>query len=230
MQLPKGLVAPRTAARLEAAATGHDQTRYLRVADLRPGAVGVLEVAVLDRDATRTFQRKNGTQGRLQRVRLADASGEIHLVLWDADIDAHAAVLQPGQGVRLRGPLVKAGYQGGLELSLAGTAVEPIPNQGSQPAEALEGTLAHLGATTVIEGLPETRFSAEATIVKRDGSEARLVLWNDAVKAARQALDEHASNAGDDSAQGPWVQVSPVAQHPVLDGWWLAPDASISVD
>ncbi len=132
-----------TQARLDDAMAGMHSPKLLRVADLRPGDIGVLTVRVLDLDH-RGFRRKDGSDGRLCRVRLTDGSAEVALVLWDGDAERAWA---PGTWLRIAGATVKDGYRGGMELARGAGLIEEIES----PADAastgerrLQGTLQDL--------------------------------------------------------------------------------------
>src|SRR5687768_11761202 len=80
------LLEPATAARLARARGGAEVANRLQVATLEPGRVGVLDAQVRAIAPSRTYDRKRGGQGLLQRVTLADATGEVDLVLWDDEL------------------------------------------------------------------------------------------------------------------------------------------------
>src|SRR5688572_18471856 len=138
------LFEPATAERLARAGAGEDVARHLQVAGLEPGDVGVLDVQVRGVSPARTYDRKRGGQGLLQRVTLADATGEVDLVLWDDETrQAKDGPFQAGAFLRLRGAAVKAGHRGGVELGLGSALVETAPER--PVGRPIEGTLASLG-------------------------------------------------------------------------------------
>lgn len=177
----------------------------LTVGQLRPGAFGVLRVVVDRIQPVHTFTRKDGTEGVLRRVTLADATGEVDMVLWGDEV--HLAVdgdLQPGRAVTLRGATVKDGWKGGIELGLGAAVVEPAAAATDQ--ETLEGRLVSLGDTEVLDG---PRFRAEAVIETAEGP-VHVIAWDEAIRdllgnvGASVSVDGHV--------------------HPVLDGWFVAGD------
>lgn len=196
MEIPDGVLPPAEVARL---ATIQEQRRT--VAELDVGVWGVLDVVVDHLSPPRTFRRKNGSEGTIQRVTLSDATGTIDLVLWDGEGELTKTDLAPGRHVRIRGPTVKAGWKGGLELGLGSAIIEAAPEVG--PA-ILAGAITAISDTDIIDG----RFRADVTLDTATGP-CTIVVWDDAVKAARDA-----GIGGDFS-----IQATP---HPALDGWYLA--------
>ena len=202
---------PATAARLAKALAGADVARRLRVADLAPGDVGILEVQVRGVSPTRTYDRKRGGQGLLQRVTLADATGEVDLVLWDDEArqakDANGP-FQPGAFLRLRGAAVKAGHRGGVELGLGSALVEALPSPPSA-GRGVEGTIAAFGEVRPIGAPPAMRFTMDVTLDTASGR-VQVAAWDEAVKRLRAA------------GLGARVRMSGAVPNPLLDGWWTA--------
>lgn len=205
-----------TAARLARARAGEDVARRLLLAALVPGDVGVLEVQVRAVAPTRTYERKRGGQGLLQRVTLADASGEADLVLWDDEVrqaKAGDGPFQPGAFLRLRGAAVKAGHRGGVELGLGSAVVERIDPPLAAAAAAgsragpLEGVLRSFGEVRPVGAPPALRFTMEAELDTPRGP-VRVAAWDEAVKQLRAA------------GLGAAVRLPNAEANPLLDGWW----------
>ncbi len=194
MEVPEGVLSPEAMARLA------DVTeRKLTVAQLDVGAWGVLDVVVDHLVPPRTFRRKNGSEGTVQRAVLSDATGTIEMVLWDGEGELTKGPLAPGQRVRIRGATVKAGWRGGLELGLGSAVLEPFDDD----LVRLEGTIVSISDTDIVDG----RFRAD--VVLRTDSDVSVVVWDDTVKQARDAgIGGHF--------------VVDAAPHPALDGWYIA--------
>jgi len=201
------------AARLARARAGGDESVRLRIATLEPGQAGVLDVQVRAIGPVRTYARRRGGEGLLQRVTLADATGEADLVLWDDELrQAKDGPLQPGAFVRLRGAAVKAGHRGGVELGLGSAVVEALPAQ-EQAAATVEGTLRSFGEVRPVGDPPAVRFTMECALDTAAGP-AHVVAWDAAVKALRLARP------------GDRVRIDGAQRNPFLDGWWTAPAAA----
>ncbi len=197
------LIDPATQARLDTVRGGADDSRRLTVAELDVGAWGILDVTVEQIHPARPFQRKRGGDGLVGRVRLADATGAIDMVLWDDENRLTAqGPLTPGQKLVIRGATVKAGWKGGLELGLGSAVLEPYD---AEPPERLRGVLVSLSATEVVGQPP--RCKAEA-VLEVAGSQVTVICWDDAIKDVQ-------GEAGDE------VSVS-ARKHPALDGFYIA--------
>lgn len=187
------LVDAATQARLDAG----DGPRRLTVAELAPGAWGVLEARVARAGTVRPYRRKQGGEGLLGRVTLADPTGEVELVLWDDETrllrEPH---LQPGARLLVQGATVKAGYRGGLELALGAGRLEPVAADAPPAARDLTGILVRL------DPRGET-----VDLVLAGADPAMAVL--PAPLAAGLAVPMR-------------VRVAGVVPHPLLDGWFQA--------
>jgi hypothetical protein len=204
----EGLVDAATWQRVLRARAGSDLPNLLRLGSLAPGDAGVVEATVAQVHPARAYDRRRGGQGELCRVTLADASGEADLVLWDDEVrHVRGGLLVPGARVRLRGPAVKAGYRGGVELGLGSAIMERI---GMSAAATLSATLVSLGETRVLDG-PPVRFQADA-VVRTDAGTRTVVLEGDLLRAIR-------------AAPAP-ILLEGLAPHSALDGWLLCTAAT----
>lgn len=201
------LLEPGTAARLAAARAGGAGAVLLRLGHLEVGAVGLVEAEVRAVGPVRRYARKRGGEGLVQRVTLADASGEAEAVLWDDETRLARppdGPLQPGVAVRLHGPQVKAGRDGRPELGVTGAEVVALPGGES----VLEGRLASIGTTRPVGEPPALRFTCEL-VVEGPAGPVRVAAWDAAVKGALSA------------GVGAQVRVRG-RPNPFLDGWWTA--------
>lgn len=208
MELPEGLLAEATHARLERALRGDDEARLLRVGRLQPGDAGVLEVVVRQVHPVRPYDRKRGGTGLLGKVTVADTSGEVDIVFWDQETQQlQDGPFLPGASLRIQGAVVRAGRRGGVELSLGSAVVTPLVS--TQPRSNLEGTLLAVGPTRVTGNPPRERFQADVQ-VEAMGGRADLVAEGELVRQLRRVLP------------GAPVTLEGLTPHPLLDGWWLA--------
>ncbi len=191
------------------ARAGEDVARRLRLGDVEPGQVGVLDVQVRAVAPSRTYERKRGGQGLLQRVTLADATGEADLVLWDDELRhaGPAGALQHGAFLRLRGAAVKAGHRGGVELGLGSATMEPLAAAAATGPTELIGVLRGFGEVRPVGAPPALRFSMDATLETLDGL-VQVVAWDQAVKQLRAA------------GLGVRVKLAGCTANPLLSGWW----------
>ncbi len=195
MDVPEGLFDADTLARLDSV-----RERRLRVADLDVGVWGVIDVVVDQVHPPRTFRRKNGSDGTVSRVTLSDDTGTIDMVLWDGEGELTRGELAAGKRITIRGPTVKAGWKGGIELGLGAAIIEAKETADT----TLRGTIVAIDDTEIVDG----RFRAEVELGAK-GETWRLVLWDEDIKAARDAgIGGAFAVAGE--------------HHPSLDGWFIA--------
>jgi hypothetical protein len=198
-----GLIDGPTAERWKRAEAGQDLRRRLDVASLEPGLVGVLYVTVRSLSGVRSYQRKRGGQGTLGRVTLADATGEVDLVLWDDELRmTKDGPFRAGARVVVQGATVKAGFRGGVELSLGAAVVTVV----EEADDALAGSVLGVADARV---LPDGRRNAQLRLATRLG-EASITVWQDVMTQA-EALPAGAK-----------VRLSPAVPHPSLPGHWLS--------
>lgn len=121
----------------------------VRIGDLTPGVNdATITGRVLSVHPVQTFTRPNGSEGRVARLVVADATGVLTVVLWDerAEFAAEGRV-SPGQIVRVLHGYVRAGLDGGPELNVGfrgDVVVGPADvDDGDYPG--LEGFLRKIG-------------------------------------------------------------------------------------
>jgi hypothetical protein len=213
MEVPPGLLGPATEARLRQALAGTDVALRLHLGALQAGATGVVEAAVRQVHPVRPYVRKNGGNGLIGKVTLADATGEAVLVLWDDETRLlQDGPFQPGAFLRLQGASVRAGRRGEAELALGAAIVTPLEAAAS-PLSRLEGTFLGVGPTRVTGAPPAVRFQADAQ-VQAPGGVAHIALEGEPLRDLRSILP------------GATVALDGVTAHPVLEGWWIAGPAT----
>jgi hypothetical protein len=213
VEIPPGLLAPATEARLQRALAGRDGPRHLRVGELEAGDVGILDVTVQQVHPLRPFARKSGGDGLMGRAVLSDGTGEIDLVLW-GDETRHVAegTLRAGVRLHLVGATVRAGYRGGLELGLGHGRLEP---QQPAPASTLAGTVESVGDTRVVGDGPEPEFVADLVLATPEGPHV-VAVRGELVKEVRRL------------ARGAPVRLEGVQPNPALPGWsWTTPQTRL---
>ncbi len=94
----------------------------------------------------REFQRSDGTQGKVLRLKVGDTSGQITCVFWDDMADTVAReTLTPGSSVRLLHGYTKQGMGGEVEFHLGSRASFQILKRSSSPE-----TFTHAPETPVV--------------------------------------------------------------------------------
>ncbi|THE66462.1 single-stranded DNA binding protein [Salinadaptatus halalkaliphilus] len=185
------------------------------VEDLSLGLSNVNLVGlVLDTDTVRTFDRDDGSEGRVSNVTLGDSTGRIRVTLWDEQADL-ADDLAAGTTVEVVDGYVKD-RDGNLELHVGnrGTieevdeAVEYVPE--STPIEETE-----IGQTVDLAGVVRSA-DPKRTFDRDDGSEGQVrnVRVQDATDDIRVALWGEKA----DLEIGPGDEVA-LGDVEIQDGW-----------
>ncbi len=100
------------------------------VSDLRPSRVATVEGTIASLEAVREVDTRGGARKKVRNAKLRDATGEISLVLWGAEID----LVHEGDRVRIVEGWV-SDYRGRPQISLGRTGrVEPLTSAGADRA------------------------------------------------------------------------------------------------
>jgi replication factor A1 len=149
------------------------------------------------------FKRKDGSAGKVRRLRLKDETGEISAVFWNEKVDALGEV-QRNSSIRIMNARVKTQLDGRLELhvensaqieKLEGQELKPVPTTSNATLKIAE--LKEEGGPFTVEATvasaPEVRevttFQQEKVLlasfdVEDDTGKIRVTLWR---KQAEQA-------------------------------------------
>ena len=127
---------------------------------------------VLDTDSVRTFDRDDGTEGRVSNLTLGDETGRVRVTLWDERADA-AAELAAGESVEVVDGYVRE-RDGSLELHVGSRseineldeAVEFVP-------DATDIADIEIGQTVDIAGVVRS-VDPKRTFDRDDGSEGQV--------------------------------------------------------
>ena len=144
-----------------------------RVEDLAMGLSDVnLKGKLLDTDDVRTFDRDDGTEGRVSNLSLGDPTGRIRVTLWDERADL-AAELDPGQSVEVVDGYVRE-RDGSLELHVGSRgAVEVIDESVEYVPETTDIATLELGQTVDIAG-GVIEADGKRTFDRDDGSQGQV--------------------------------------------------------
>lgn len=85
---------------------------------------------ITDTGELRTFDRDDGSEGRVRNVRVRDETGELRVALWGEHADREFA---PGDEVVLTGVEIKEGWNGGMEGSLNWNSTVTVVEGGVRP-------------------------------------------------------------------------------------------------
>ncbi|MGM0388179.1 MAG: single-stranded DNA binding protein [Natrinema limicola] len=185
------------------------------IEDLSLGLSNVTLVGLLlDTDSVRTFDRDDGSEGKVSNLVLGDSTGRVRVTLWDEQAD-RATELEAGATVEVIDGYVKE-RDGQLELHVGNRGaveevdedVEYVPE--STPIEDLE-----IGQTVDIAGVVRSA-DPKRTFDRDDGSEGQVrnIRVQDATGDIRVAL--WGEKADTDVGPGDEVALGDVE---IQDGW-----------
>ncbi|MFA9415858.1 single-stranded DNA binding protein [Natrinema sp. HArc-T2] len=185
------------------------------IEDLSLGLSDVTLIGLLlDTDSVRTFDRDDGSEGKVSNLVLGDSTGRVRVTLWDEQADL-ATELEAGETVEVIDGYVKE-RDGSLELHVGNRGaveevdedVEYVPE--STPIEDLE-----IGQTVDIAGVVRSA-DPKRTFDRDDGSEGQVrnIRVQDATGDIRVAL--WGEKADTDVGPGDEVALGDVE---IQDGW-----------
>jgi replication factor A1 len=185
------------------------------VDDLSLGLSDVnLRGKLLDTDTVRTFDRDDGSQGKVSNLTVGDETGRVRVTLWDERADL-AEELDPGISVEVVDGYVRE-RDGSLELHVGNRgAVEEIEEDVEYAPESTDIADLELGDTADVAGVVRSA-DPKRTFDRDDGSEGQVrnVRIQDETGDIRVAL--WGEKADREIAPGDEVQFADVE---IQDGW-----------
>ena len=158
----------------------------------RPGTVNLVGV-IVDRYPVSTFNRQDGSEGRVARLVLEEGGGRTNLVLWDDKVDEVGDV-EVGTRLRVTGGNARKRENGNIEVhTFYGTVIDVL-EVGVRPAEPVSHwtKMADLreGMRSVNVAGRVAHISEERAFTRRDGSAGRVasVLMEDETGTIRLSL------------------------------------------
>ena len=131
-----------------------------------------LRGVVLDTDSIRTFDRDDGSEGRVSNLTLGDETGRIRVTLWDEQAEL-AAELTAGQSVEVVDGYVRE-RDGNLELHVGERSeIDELEESVEFVPEADEIEAVEIGETVDISGVVRST-DPKRTFDRDDGSEGQV--------------------------------------------------------
>jgi len=185
------------------------------IADLAMGLSDVtVQAVVLETDSIRTFERDDGSEGRVSNLLVGDETGRIRVTLWDDRAD-RATALDAGATVEVVDGYVRE-RDGDLELHVGDRgAVDEIDETVEFEPEAIPIDDVEIGTTVDLAGVLRS-VDEKRTFERDDGSEGQVrnVRVQDDTGDIRVALWGEKA----DLDLGPGDQVLVVGAE-IQDGW-----------
>jgi len=186
-----------------------------RVEDLSLGLSNVnLAGKVLDTESVRTFDRDDGSEGKVANLVLGDSTGKVRVTMWD-DMADRAEELSSGVTVEVVDGYVRE-RDGSLELHVGDRgAVEEIDEEVEYTPESTPIETLEIGQTVDIGGVVRSA-DPKRTFDRDDGSEGQVrnVRVQDDTGDVRVAL--WGDKADEDIAPGDEIALTDVE---IQDGW-----------
>ena len=127
---------------------------------------------VLGTDSVRTFDRDDGSEGRVANLTLGDETGRVRVTLWDGKAD-RAEELDPGTAVEVVDGYVRE-REGDLELHVSDRgAVEEVGGEVAYEPDADPIAEAEIGETVDLAGVVRSTDPVR-TFDRDDGSEGQV--------------------------------------------------------
>ena len=187
---------------VETASTFVGSSEPLGMKDIADLSVEMKDVDIQGKIATiyevRTFTRKDGGEGSVQNIVIADKSSQVRVTFWGNDSDKIAKAKE-GDVIRILHGYVKKGYRGGVEFQVGSRAEVILNPKGTSKLKQLDlskitddasssedgGSSEPLGKTSItdlsvgmrdvdIEGKVVTAYDVKTFTRKDDGTEGRL--------------------------------------------------------
>lgn len=167
---------------------GRNNQSITKITDLAPNGDYTVVGTVHSIADSKTFQRKNGSPGKVLNLEITDETGTCRLVLWNGDIDLiKNKEIRPGTKLKIINGYTKSGYTGGMEIHLGrwgALEVQPTddPTQSQDLSDIITGILV-LTEPTKAFFKDNGEFGFVTTItMKEQNVKKELILWGHNVK------------------------------------------------
>ena len=134
--------------------------RSLKIKDIVKGMRNInIKGRVIQITEIRTFERKDGTKGKVCNLILTDGTGEVRVPLWDKQVSrVEDKRIQEGDVVEVRNGYAKEDGFGGIELRLTRfSLLEKVEDDGTIPHERTTRFYRRVPISDVSEGYWEVR-------------------------------------------------------------------------
>lgn len=175
---------------------GRNTAGKASIADLEPGIEGTITGIVTHIEPARSFQRKNGSTGRVVNLELTDDTGSIRLVLWGEDVkQVSENNIQVNTKLKIINGYTKKGYQGteihvGRWSTITILKKQDTPSakqkQQQQNKPEITGIIKKITPTTVFFKDDGSYGFVAKLFLENTDETLKITLWDDQVKHVQQ--------------------------------------------
>lgn len=178
---------------------GRNQQNISKISDLQPGTDTTIYAKVTNISKSRTFNRKNGSSGRVINLEITDELGTCGLALWDQDVElVKNGSIKIGTNVKVINGYVKDGFNG-LEINIGRygmlkTNPEGMPELKDETPKnnknMIDGKLVGMEPTRAFfRDNGDFGFVAKIQIENKDGIQT-LSVWDEKVKEIQKFKED----------------------------------------
>lgn len=170
---------------------GKNQQNISKISDLKPDADTTIYAKITNIDKLRTFNRKNGSAGRVINLKIADDTGTCGLALWDKDVNlVENKSIKIGTNIKVINGYVKNGFNG-IEINIGRYGILDIDpdsmpelncEQTKNNKNIIDGKLVKIEPTkSFFRDNGDFGFVAKIQIETKDGIQ-KLSIWDEKAK------------------------------------------------
>ena len=185
---------------------------YMTPADVHSEGMTHLEGVVMDNSPVSTFNRQDGSEGKVGRLVLEEGGARINLVLWDDRVEEFGEI-ERGTRIRVISGNVRTSNQGSPEVHVGWDTAIQIIKKNDTPVDAVPywtkvGNLRD-GMGSVNVAALATQVSEERSFVRRDGSEGKVrsLLLEDETGTVRLSLWDDDADRAEEIEEGTLIVV-----------------------
>jgi replication factor A1 len=176
-----------TAALLIVDMLGRNKGNTLKINELESGIECTITGEITDIGEIRSFNRKNGSTGRVVNLELADETGSCKLALWHSDVELiENNSITLGSRIRIVNGYVKNGYNG-VEINVGRWGMIDIEKNAENDKKIKNKNVAE---GKIIEIQPSKAFFKDDgkfgfvtnIVLKNDKGTKQITLWDEKVK------------------------------------------------
>ena len=166
---------------------GRNQENVLNISELEPNIECTVFGKVTNIQKSRSFNRKNGSSGKVVNLELSDETGSCGLALWDKDVElVKSKKIKVGTNVKVVNGYVKDGFKG-IEINVGRFGlleIEPehMPEIKEEPEKTIKGKIVEIEPTRAFfKDDGEFGFVTNMEI-QTDKQTKQITIWGEKVK------------------------------------------------